>query len=108
MAGHKRSGQSRRLSGKCQAAAECGCGLIVIGRPCQEEGPDLADTLDYLAERFGIPKTPVQQVTLVGIGMGTRDTITVEGLRAVEEADLLSKRFKIVSSSNLYSFIICF
>lgn len=85
----KEAGRAGGFPEKCQAAAECGCGLIVIGRPCQEEGPDLAGTLDYLAERFGIPKTPVQQVTLVGIGMGTRDTITVEGLRAVEEADLL-------------------
>ena len=85
----KEAGSTGGFPEKCQAAASCGCGMIVIGRPCQEEGPDLASALDYLAERFAIAKGPAQQVSLVGIGMGTRDTITAEGLRAIQEADLL-------------------
>lgn len=40
-----------------------------------------------LAEKFSITGKP--KVTLLGIGMGSEDTLTVEGKRAVEQADLI-------------------
>lgn len=88
----KESGKTGGFQEKCQAAVECGCGLIIIGRPVQEEGISLADAIRLIREKSGKTENgmnSVPQVTLVGIGMGTADTLTEEGKRAVREADLL-------------------
>ena len=86
----KETGSAGGFPEKCQAAAAVGCGLIVIGQPKEETGMEVSEALKMLGERFvGAADLQMPKVTLVGIGMGTKDTITTEGLRAIEQADVL-------------------
>lgn len=111
----KESGRAGGFLEKYQAAKETGCRMIVIGRPKEEQGVELEECIAYLNRRFlskenatsviqevSTQKTesiteaeeaenilPGQKVSLVGIGMGTADTLTQEGKQALERADLL-------------------
>ena len=88
MDGYEKIRKSRWIPEKCQAAREAGCGLIVIGRPMEEDGISLVQTIDLLRRMFpdetAKPKeikwhdetAGAGQVTLVGIGMGTEGTLT--------------------------------
>ncbi len=99
----KETGSAGGFPEKCQAAAAVGCGLIIIGRPREDDGMEVTEVLKMLGERFGTEarvesgrkcagvsrNSQMPKVTLVGIGMGTKDTITKEGLLAIEQADVL-------------------
>lgn len=87
----KESGRSGGFQEKAEAAAECGCGLIVIGRPPQTEGISLKECFQFLKDKFGLEsaKENFPGVTLVGIGMGTEATMTKEAKTAISNADLL-------------------
>ena len=60
---------------------------VIIGRPLQEEGLSVAECKHMLAEHFGLTLKP--HVTLLGIGMGSEKTLTIQGKRAVQRADLI-------------------
>ena len=83
----KDSGKAGGFLEKIQAAVSCGVIPVIIGRPLNEQGITLADACSVLAEKFQFSMKP--QVTLLGIGMGSRDTMTVQGKTAVENADLI-------------------
>ena len=83
----KDTGKAGGFQEKIDAALECGVIPVIIGRPLDEEGMSLSLCKNWLAEKFGIMKKP--QVTLLGIGMGSRESLTIEGKNALEEADLL-------------------
>lgn len=83
----KESGSSGGFMEKYEAAAETGTKLILVGRPAQETGMTLPECKAYLQKQLQLPVK--QQITLVGIGMGTEDTLTREGARACREADLI-------------------
>ncbi len=72
---------------KVAAAAERPGRGLVIGRPKQREGKSFSQVLDSLPPvwffRFA------QSVKIVGIGPGSRDAMTQEARRAIEEADCL-------------------
>lgn len=90
----KESGSSGGFAEKVKAAEECGCGLVVIGRPPQTEGISLSECLHILGEKFGLavkeqPDAKGTKVTLVGIGMGAEATMTKEAKDAVSSAELL-------------------
>lgn len=108
----KESGKAGGFMEKYLAAKETGCGLVIIGRPVKEEGYSLQECLEYLKNRWNLHENEHQteknrkeeltlacvkknninkkrQITVVGIGMGQSDTLTVEGQRAIREADLL-------------------
>lgn len=103
----KESGKAGGFMEKYLAARDTGCGIVIIGRPRKEKGSTLEECLEYLKKRWelpdpepAVPKTggraanPAshfygRKIALVGIGMGTQDTLTVEGKRALEEAELL-------------------
>lgn len=83
----KDTGRAGGFQEKIDAALECGAIPVIIGRPLKEEGLSLRECKRELMKRFGFLAKP--QVTLLGIGMGSRDTVTLEGAKAVAEADLL-------------------
>lgn len=106
----KESGRAGGFLEKYQAAKDTGCKMIVIGRPKEEKGMRLEECLEYLNQRFQKmdpiesispvgeieaidenveEKEESQTISLVGIGMGTKDTLTMEAKKALEEADLL-------------------
>lgn len=72
---------------KIDAAFACGVIPVIIGRPVQEEGISLTECKRMLAKYFSCEGN--QHITLLGIGMGSEDTLTIQGKRAVEKADLI-------------------
>lgn len=92
----KESGAAGGFLEKCLAAQDTGSRLVIIGRPRREEGMTLTEGLKTLASRLKItpPESdPAEEIprkiTLVGIGMGTADTLTEEGKRELSQAQLL-------------------
>lgn len=62
----KDSGTAGGFDEKIAAARAAGVGLVVIGRPPQGDGLDMADTIRLLCQRFGLRWKP--QVSIVGSG----------------------------------------
>lgn len=71
----KDSGSAGGFDEKIAATRAAGVRLVVIGRPPQRDGLDLADTVHLLCQRFHLHRMP--QVSIVGIGPGSR--ISMEG-----------------------------
>lgn len=107
----KESGRAGGFMEKYLAAKETGCGMIIIGRPKCEEGYSLSECFAYLDSRWNLSEVIRKEhteakyweeevtaegeqsqnleINLVGIGMGTPDTLTVDGKRVIEKAQLL-------------------
>lgn len=83
----KDSGAAGGFDEKVTAARAAGATLVIIGRPPQRDGLTLPETMDCLCREFGLSRRPA--VTIVGIGPGSRDAMTAEVRRAIEEADCL-------------------
>ena len=83
----KDSGAAGGFDEKITAAREAGATLIVIGRPPQREGLTLPETIELLCREFQLQRKP--KVTIVGIGPGNREAMTLEVRRSLEEADCL-------------------
>ena len=64
---------------KMEACRRAGVIPVIIGRPLKEEGLSLLEARVCLS----------QKISLVGIGMGAEKTLTLEGKKAFEEAELL-------------------
>lgn len=95
----KDSGKAGGFQEKLEAAEECGVIPVIIGRPLLESGLSLKDCRRMLAERFSLEGKP--QITLLGIGMGSRETLTAAGEQAVREADLLIGARRMVEAVRL-------
>lgn len=72
---------------KMEACQRCGVTPVIIGRPLKEEGLSLQDARVFLSKMFGF--TLSQKISFVGIGMGAEKTLTLEGKKALNEAELL-------------------
>lgn len=72
---------------KMEACQRCGVTPVIIGRPLKEEGLSLQDARVFFSKMFGF--TLSQKISLVGIGMGAEKTLTLEGKKALNEAELL-------------------
>lgn len=83
----KMSGKSGGFQEKLEAARICGCTLIVVGRPLEETGVSLRECKSILCRKFSLRSQA--EVSLVGIGMGNRDSLTKEAEQIIQEADLL-------------------
>lgn len=83
----KDTGGAGGFGQKIAAAREAGAVLVVVGRPAQREGLDFAGVVERLCARFDLRLRP--QVTLVGIGPGSPEGMTLEARRAIREADCL-------------------
>ena len=83
----KDGGEAGGFAAKVAAARKAGANVLVIGRPKQRKGKSFSQVLDSLECRFGFRFA--QSVKIVGIGPGSRDAMTQEARRAIEEADCL-------------------
>lgn len=92
----KDSGRAGGFLEKAEAALACHARMVIIGRPLKEEGISLTECKNMLAEKFKILGKP--HVTLLGIGMGSRDTLTIQGQKALEGADLVIGAERMVDS----------
>lgn len=95
----KDSGKAGGFLEKIQAAEACGATVVIIGRPLAEEGLSLRECRHMLIERYGL--TRKQRVTLLGIGMGSPKTLTLEGQEAVRNADLIVGAKRMVDAVRL-------
>ena len=92
----KDSGKAGGFQEKIDAAFSCGAIPVILGRPLKEEGLSLVECKKWLSQKFGFSLKP--QITLLGIGMGSRDTLTIEGEKALEKAELLIGARRIADS----------
>lgn len=83
----KDGGAAGGFQEKAAAARRAGARLLVIGRPTQETGSSLPETIGALCARFGFSCRP--QATIVGIGPGSEDAQTGEVRAAIRAADAL-------------------
>lgn len=83
----KMSGTSGGFREKLEAARECGCTPVIIGRPLRESGISVNECKRILCEKFALESRA--DISLVGIGMGSRDSRTVEAETVLREAQLL-------------------
>lgn len=83
----KESGSVGGFKEKIDAAKRFGAKTIVIGRPKEETGSSFNDVIKFLEEEFNILQK--RKITLIGIGMGNLDTLTIEGEKALKEADII-------------------
>lgn len=81
----KSSGTAGGFEEKISAAAAAGVTSVIIGRPPQQAGMGLEQTLEMLCTRFGFRATP--HVCIVGIGPGDRGGLTLRAHQALAEAD---------------------
>ncbi len=80
----KDTGSAGGFDEKIAAAQQAGVKLIIIGRPKQEQGMNFAEVIDTLCQKFNLIYRP--QVTIVGIGPGSREAMTGQVRRAVDDA----------------------
>lgn len=83
----KDTGKAGGFQEKIDAALSCGTVPVIIGRPLKEKGLSAAECRHMLAEYFGFTVKP--HITLLGIGMGSQETLTVQGKKAAKSADLI-------------------
>ena len=83
----KDTGRAGGFQEKIDAALSCGAIPVIIGRPLKEEGLSAAECRHMLAEHFGFEVKP--HITLLGIGMGSEETLTIQGKKAAQAADLV-------------------
>ena len=93
----KDSGAAGGFDEKVSAARTAGATLVIIGRPPQREGLTLPETIDFLCREFHLHRKP--KVTIVGIGPGSREAMTAEVRRCLEEADCLIGAKRMLEAS---------
>ena len=81
----KDGGAAGGFQEKAAAARHAGARLLVIGRPAQETGSSLPETIGALCASFGFSCRP--RVTIVGIGPGSEAAQTGEVRAAIRAAD---------------------
>lgn len=83
----KDTGTAGGFDEKIAAARQAGARLVIIGRPPQKQGLELEAVIDRLCRDFGLVCRP--GVTIVGIGPGSQETMTVQVRQAIAQADCI-------------------
>lgn len=95
----KDTGISGGLPEKISAAAKTGTQVLILGHP-KEQGLTLKKCIQYINDRFclkGICETEndereekkPRKVTILGMGMGSEETMTIAAEKAIETADIV-------------------
>ncbi|MBQ1490967.1 MAG: precorrin-6A reductase, partial [Blautia sp.] len=92
----KDTGRAGGFLEKVEAARVMGVTCVVIGRPVEEEGLSLREARAFLLRFFS--KQPEREITLLGMGMGAREGLTVEGEKALRSADLVVGSRRLLDS----------
>lgn len=98
----KETGTAGGFPEKIRAARSCGCGIVLIGSPETEKSIGKQEVLHRIGELLGITLSDpaagsraedgvktVQEITLIGTGMGSEALMTEEALEAIRRADML-------------------
>ena len=92
----KDTGKAGGFQDKIDAALECDAIPVIIGRPLKEDGMSVKECKRFLMEHFSLTHQP--HITLLGIGMGSSQTLTVQGKNSLDQADLLIGAKRMVDS----------
>ena len=104
----KDSGKVGGFEDKIRAAKRAGVQVVLVGRPQGDKGRSYDEVISELNLRFGINTSsnesykPKRKVTLVGIGMGNSDQLTLEAVNACENADIIIGAERMLSSVKTY------
>ena len=85
----KDTGTTGGFPEKIRAAKTCGVTPVVIRRPLSEEGVGVEECMAMLGERFGFVPESEKHVTVLGVGAGSADGMTLAAEQACREADLI-------------------
>lgn len=96
----KESGKSGGFAEKLEAARLAGAQCVVIGQPPQAEGMDFAQTARWLVEKYSLK--PVREIAVIGIGMGSRETLTFEADAALRECDCVIGAKRMLEAVSSY------
>lgn len=92
----KDTGSVGGFEDKEKAAQNTGAKLLVIGRPVEEEGYTYEEIIRKLEERLQIKRKPA--ISIVGIGVGSRENLTYKALDAIEKSDLVVGARRMIDS----------
>ena len=99
----KDSGRPGGFDEKIRAAKRANVKVILVGRPA-DSGMTYDEVVAYLGEKLDLPEVlktanvQARKITIVGIGMGTPEGMTVEAVNVVSEADLLVGAKRMIES----------
>jgi len=99
----KDSGEPGGFEDKVRAARRSGAQVVMISRPEESDGYELNELMDLLSKKFGIAAYHAvgelsRSVSVIGIGMGNDDTLTIGAKKAIDRADLLIGAERMVRS----------
>ena len=97
----KESGKSGGFEEKLEAARRAGARCVVIGQPEQRPGMDYAGVVRALMARCGL--RPLREVAVVGIGMGSPDTLTFEADAALGECECFIGAKRMLEAVSRYN-----
>lgn len=83
----KESGKPGGFQEKLDGARKAGAKVVVIGRPASESGMTPEEVRTYLQQKLGFGSS--RKISIVGIGMGREENMTVEARQACLDAQLL-------------------
>ncbi|AIZ56601.1 putative cobalt-precorrin-6Y C(15)-methyltransferase [Candidatus Methanoplasma termitum] len=99
----KDSGEPGGFEDKIRAARRAGTKIVLVARPEEDDGYSFDEVIKMLNKKFAIRsirKEPQSErrVSVIGIGMGNEDTLTIGARRAIDEADLLIGADRMIRS----------
>lgn len=96
----KESGMAGGFWEKVSAAEKLGVGICVIGNPEKQEGYSFEETCKKLELLTGVPikENRKRNISLLGIGMGTKATMTTAVKEKIEQADYLFGAERLLES----------
>lgn len=80
----KASGTSGGFEEKIKAASKCIAVPVIIGQPPQVSGLSFAEAVSELGRKYNLAK---REITLIGIGPGNTDMLTLEAQKALKQCD---------------------
>lgn len=103
----KESGRAGGFEEKMVAAQRAGVIPIVIGRPKEEQGYNINQIKEYVRKRYDLPQVETPKISILGIGMGAKEQLTLEGEQLLKEAEVLigAKRMVLAMRTNQPYFI---
>ena len=93
----KASGSSGGFEEKIKAASGYNAIPVIIGQPPQVSGFTLDEGIAELGKRYHISR---RIITLIGIGPGNKDMLTLEAQKAIEECDAVIGAASVVEQLN--------
>ncbi len=96
----KNGGAKGGFKEKLKACQICDIEAVVIEPDGQDDGLSFDNAIEFIKNRFNLHNT---RVTVVGTGMGTMDSITVESLETIKAADVLIGAKRMVDFGKSYN-----